>query len=122
VPEDSAVKTSIHTDAAELASAIGAGIQALPVQDTPSARAVRRQYSRMLKGAGPAFILRLARRMCEGGRHHWFTCELIRNHRAAFERLDEAEVERLGQGINSWWRVDSLMNTAMSWRRRGSAM
>ena len=37
--------------------------------------------------------------------------ELILGHRAAFERLGPAELEQLGQGINSWWTVDSFART-----------
>jgi 3-methyladenine DNA glycosylase AlkD len=33
-------------------------------------------------------------------------CELIKNHKSAFERVGEAELEVFGQGINSWGSVD----------------
>jgi 3-methyladenine DNA glycosylase AlkD len=34
--------------------------------------------------------------------------ELVRYHRSTFQSLGPAEIETLGQGINSWWSVDSF--------------
>ncbi len=98
-------------DAREVASKIVAEIRALPVQNTPSVRATRRQYSRRLKQANPEFILDLARELLEDYGQLWLACELIQNHRAAFESIGEAELEEFGQGINSWWSVDSFART-----------
>ena len=95
----------------EVASEIDAEIRALPVRNTPNERAVRRKYSRMLKQANPEFILDVARILLKNHGYRWFAYELIENHRAAFQRIGEAEVEELGQGINSWWSVDSFART-----------
>jgi 3-methyladenine DNA glycosylase AlkD len=43
--------------------------------------------------------------------HRWVAYELIRYHPAAFESLDEAALEDLGQGINNWWTVDAFART-----------
>jgi 3-methyladenine DNA glycosylase AlkD len=99
------------SDVTKTASAIDAEIKALSVRNTPSMRAVRRKYSRALKQASPDFVLRLARRLREVGDCRWFAYELIQSHPATFERLDEAELEDLGQGINSWWTVDAFART-----------
>jgi len=40
-------------DAKTLAAAMDAELRALPVQNTPNARSVRRKYSQMLKKGGP---------------------------------------------------------------------
>jgi len=95
----------------EVASEIDAEIRALPVRNTPNERAIRRKYSRMLKQASPEFILDVARTLLKNHGYRGLAYELIENHRAAFQRIGEAEVEELGQGINSWWSVDSFART-----------
>jgi len=92
----------------QVASQIDAEIRALPVQNVPSVRAIRRKYSRKLKQVTPEFILSLARELLERYDCRWVAYELIANHRAAFQSLGEARLEELGQGINSWWSVDSF--------------
>jgi 3-methyladenine DNA glycosylase AlkD len=92
----------------DVASEIDAEIRALPVQNTPGARAVRRKYSGLLKGASPDFILGVARTLLRDYDHRWLAYELIAEHPAAFERIGEAELEELGQGIDSWYSVDAF--------------
>ena len=92
--------------AQEVALEIDAEIRALPVRNAPNARAIRRKYSRKLKQTNPEFILDLARELLENYGQRWLACELIQNHRAAFQRIGEAELEEFGQGINSWGAVD----------------
>lgn len=94
-----------------VASEIEAEVRALPEQNTPGVRAIRRKYSQKLKGASPEFILDLARALLENYDHRWVAYELIRSHRAAFQSIGRAELEELGQGINSWWSVDSFART-----------
>lgn len=91
-----------------LANSIDAEIRALPVRNTPSVRAVRREYSRRLRGADPGFVLALARELLENHNQRWVAYELIANHKGAFRRLTEDELEALGQGIDSWGSVDSF--------------
>jgi 3-methyladenine DNA glycosylase AlkD len=98
-------------DPKEVASKIDAEIRALPVRNTPNKRAICRQYSRMLKQANPEFILDVARILLKNHGYRGLAYELIENHRAAFQRIGKAEVEELGQGINSWWSVDSFART-----------
>ena len=104
----------------ELAAAIDAEIKALPVQNTPALRAVRRKYSRILQEDPAEFILQLARDLCKIEAYRWIAYELIRGHPAAFERLGTTELEALGQGINSWWTVDAFARTLSgpAWLRR----
>ena len=94
-----------------MASEIDAEIRALSVRNTPNERAVRRKYSRMLKQASPGFIIDVARILLKRYGYRGLAYELIENHRAAFQRIGEMEVEELGQGINSWWSVDSFART-----------
>ncbi|MFH1609022.1 MAG: DNA alkylation repair protein [Candidatus Bipolaricaulota bacterium] len=93
--------------AQEVAAAIHAEIRALPVQNTPNTRALRRRYSALLKRESPTFILDVARELLKRG-YRGFPYELIRKHRAAFQSLGEAGIEELGQGMDSWWAVDSF--------------
>jgi 3-methyladenine DNA glycosylase AlkD len=92
----------------EVASQIDAEIHALPVRNTPNVRGIRRKYSQMLKEASPEFVLDVVRTLVKEYGYRGPAYELIANHRAAFQRVGEAEVEELGQGINSWWSVDSF--------------
>ena len=98
---------SVGAVAAELA----AEIRALPVQNTANVRAVRRQYTRQLKQASPAFMLNLARELIAEYEQRWVAYELIRYHKEAFQALGETELEALGQGIDSWWTVDAFGRT-----------
>jgi 3-methyladenine DNA glycosylase AlkD len=95
----------------QVASEMNAEIRALPVRNTPNTRAIRRKYSRMLEQAGPEFVLDVARTLVEDYGYRGPAYELAANHRAAFERIGEPEVEEFGQGINSWWSVDSFART-----------
>jgi len=104
-------RQSNSSRAKKVASEIDAKIRALPVQNTPSVRAIRRQYSRKLRKAKPEFVLEVARELLETYGYRGAPYELIRHHEAAFQSLGEAELEDLGQGINSWWSVDSFART-----------
>jgi 3-methyladenine DNA glycosylase AlkD len=105
-------------DLRALAAEIMAEIRALPVRNTPSVRAVRRRYSRALAGAGADLILDLARELRSTYGQHWVAYELIAAHPAAFRSLEAADLEALGQGIDSWSRVDSFARTLSgpAWR------
>jgi 3-methyladenine DNA glycosylase AlkD len=95
----------------ELASRIEADIQSLPIQNTPGVRAIRRRYTRLLKNADATFVYDLAWELMQSYGQRWVAYELIQDHKAAFHRLGEAELEELGQGIDSWWTVDSFART-----------
>jgi len=97
-----------QANAQEIAAEIDAQIRALPVQNTPNVRAIRRRYSRQFKQADPAFILDLARALIHNYDHRWVAYELINHHQAAFQSLAEAELEEFGRGINSWSTVDAF--------------
>jgi len=97
-------------DAKSLVSAFDAEMRTLAVPNTPNARAVRRRYSQRLKKAAPEFVLAVARELFNTG-HRWAAYETIAAHEPAFRSLGEAEIEAFGQGINSWWTVDSFART-----------
>jgi 3-methyladenine DNA glycosylase AlkD len=95
----------------ELASRIEADIQSLPIQNTPGVRAIRRRYTRLLKNADATFVYDLAWELMQSYGQRWVAYELIQDHKAAFRRIGEAELEQFGQGINSWWTVDAFART-----------
>lgn len=96
------------SDASGEAFRIAKDIRALPTPNTAAVRNLRRRYSRQLKQADPALILRLAKELIEKHDLRWPAYELIRNHPAAFQSMDEATLEKLGQGIHSWGTVDTF--------------
>lgn len=101
----------------QVAAQIATDIDALPQQNTSAVRKVRRSYSRVLKGEDAAFIVETARALlaCGGknGRNglRWVAYELIRNHKLAFQSLNDTLLDELGQGMSSWDAVDGFART-----------
>jgi 3-methyladenine DNA glycosylase AlkD len=104
--------------ATRVARDVAAEIEALPVRNTLSVRAVRRRHSRALAGEEVATVLEVARELRGRYGQHWVAYELIAAHPAAFRSLGPAEVEEFGQGMDSWSRVDSFARTLSgpAWR------
>jgi 3-methyladenine DNA glycosylase AlkD len=92
----------------ELARSIVNEIQTLSIQNTPNIRAIRRKYSRELKHADPKLILNLAKEIFENYGYRWVAFELIRNHKAAFQCIDEAELQEFSGNLKSWGAVDTF--------------
>ena len=105
-------------DVKKTAAELDAEVRALPLQNSPNVRAIRRKYSRMLKIADPEFVIELVRELVHNYGYRGSAYELILFHKEAFRSLGEAELEDLGQGINSWWSVDSFARTLAgpAWR------
>ena len=97
-----------QTTASNMANRILADIGALELKNTPSIRGVRRKCSREIRDCEPDFVLDLAIRLIETRRLRWVAYELVRFHKATFETLTEATVERIGGGIDSWQSVDAF--------------
>jgi 3-methyladenine DNA glycosylase AlkD len=93
-------------DVQELADEIDGRIRTLPRQKTEPIRRIRREYSKRLRDASPEEVLALGETLI--GRHRWVAYELISHHPTAMQSLRVGEVERLGQGIDSWWSVDEF--------------
>jgi len=99
------------TEPGSLAAAIDAEIRTLLVNNTSNERAVRQKYSRLLKQAGPEFILELAKELFRTFGQRLTAYEMIEAHKGAFNCLGEAELEEFGQGLNSWGTVDAFART-----------
>jgi 3-methyladenine DNA glycosylase AlkD len=90
-----------------LAAEIDNDIRALPLLKTAEIRKVRHRYSKRLAKASSDDIIELAHRLIALG-HRWVGYELVQYHRVARASLGPAEVEALGQGIDSWAAVDAF--------------
>jgi 3-methyladenine DNA glycosylase AlkD len=88
-----------------------AEIRRLPRQYLPDMRSIRRAYSQKIKSASPEYVLEFARQLFFKHGQRWNAYEIIACHKAAFRSLGAAELEELGQGINSWWTVDAFART-----------
>jgi len=95
----------------KMATEIDAAIRAVSLRNVPNVRAVRRKYSILLKDTSPELMLELARVLFKDYGYRWFSYELIKEHRATFEKIGETELEEFGQGIDSWWTVDAFART-----------
>jgi len=90
-----------------LAVEIADRVDALPKQNVPSVRAVRREYSKRVKGAAPREVVELAKELYRQRQvHRFFGDELIVYHKGALETLSARAIESLGKGMDSWDQVD----------------
>jgi 3-methyladenine DNA glycosylase AlkD len=106
------------TSPAELASAFDAEHQALAIHKTDTERAICKKYSDLVRQLPPESVLEVARMLLFTFGHRWQAYELVASHKAAFRSLGAAELEQLGQGINSWWSTDAFARTLSgpAWR------
>lgn len=88
------------------------------IRGVPGRRAVRRAISREIRGEGSRDVLALGRVVAADGAPAWIGYELILNHKAAFALLTPAIVEDLGQGMDTWDKVDTFGMTIAgpAWR------
>jgi len=103
---------------AELASDFNAEHCLLTVHITDTERAICRKYSALVSKASPEYVLAFARELLFTHGHRWQAYEVIASHKGAFHSLHAKALEELGQGINSWWTVDSFARTLSgpAWR------
>lgn len=91
-----------------LAAEIEAAMQAVPVQNTPSMRQVRRAFSKRIRSWRAEQVLQLAEELLNRPGMRWIGYEMLRAHPGAFRSLGPESLERLGQGIDSWESVDTF--------------
>lgn len=99
---------SQSSSVAKLREEIVRRVQALPLPNTASVRNVRREFSKRLARAEPAFVLSLALSLMKlpGFEFRFIAYELVQHHRATLSSLDVTALEKLGHGIDSWAAVD----------------
>jgi len=107
-----------NSDPVAVAAELYAEITALQNPNTPNVRAIRKKYSKRFRDNDSVFILELAWVLLDRYGERWIAYELIANHQKAYSSLDEAALEKYGQGINSWGSVDSFSRTLSgpAWR------
>jgi len=106
------------TSPAELASAFDVENNAFAIHNTDSERAICRKYTNLVHQAPPEYILAFAQQLLFTHGHRWQAYEVIAAHKGAFRSLGVDGLEEFGQGINSWWSVDSFARTLSgpAWR------
>ena len=95
-------------DSRTIASEYVAEIDALPLQNAESRRAVARKFARLLKEVPPELVLEVARELFHNCSAPGLAYSLLTLNKAAFRTLGEEEIEEFGGGMDSWWRVDSF--------------
>jgi 3-methyladenine DNA glycosylase AlkD len=94
-------------ETAVLAREIHSRIRRLPVRNTPSVRAIRREFSRRIASATPENVVQVALLLTENSDLlRFFAYEIVRHHKLAWEQLTTAELLKLGSGLSSWSAVD----------------
>jgi 3-methyladenine DNA glycosylase AlkD len=93
--------------AEELAGEITTRIRSLSSFKTETVRAVRREYTKRLAQAPPAFVIDVALRLLEAREVNRFVAyELIKHHAASAASMREKHLERFGRGLDEWGEVD----------------
>ncbi len=93
-----------------LTQEISARLQAAPHMTTPSARLLRREYSKRLAHVKPQHVLALAAHLLKQKTplSRFMAYELLFCHREALASLRAKDLERLGRGLDSWGAVDTF--------------
>ena len=83
---------------------------ALSSLKTESVRAVRREFSGILRNASPEMVVELAYGLLARtkGVYRVVACELVHYHQEALRSLNAKKLERLGRGIDNWGAVDTF--------------
>jgi 3-methyladenine DNA glycosylase AlkD len=106
----------------DLEKDINASLRALAWQNTDAIRSVRRNFSQRLAESPPELIVALALKLTQGSHivPRFFAYELIQHHSQALQSLGAKSLERLGQGNDSWEKVDAFACYVAGpvWRQR----
>jgi 3-methyladenine DNA glycosylase AlkD len=104
----------------ELTSEVIKELASLPRLDTTSVRAVRKRYSRLLRQESGKFVYSFVLSLLEVG--SWparvVGWEVLATHRAAFEYLNDRDVEKMASGLDDWGSIDLFGVTVLgqAWR------
>jgi 3-methyladenine DNA glycosylase AlkD len=118
VTHERASKAALRRSAVGIAGEMDRRIRSLPVKNTPRVRAIRREFSRALRAEDGSLVLEVARALRKRHGYRSPSYELILAHPGAFRLLNQEVLEDLGQGLDSWWSVDSFARTLSgpAWR------
>ncbi|HJX91778.1 MAG TPA: DNA alkylation repair protein [Pyrinomonadaceae bacterium] len=100
--------TSVNTE--KLEREINERLRSLHPLTVPSARGLRREYSKRIATLPPAAVMKLACRMLQrpGIFPRFVAYELVQHHRPTAASLNAKRLESLGRGIDSWGAVDTF--------------
>lgn len=86
-------------------------------QSVEPQRAVAKKLSRELRSASGADVRTIGLALVRGGRR-WIGYEIIEAHREAMSGLTAADVEALGEGVDSWVATDTfgVLIAGAAWR------
>jgi len=100
-----------------LAEEVDRRVRELPRPTVQSVRGVRREFSERLHELPAERVLELALALV--GRQRWVAYELLYHHPGGLQRLDVGQVERLGEGMDSWGAVDAFGGyvSGPAWRK-----
>lgn len=122
--KDATVGASLDAEgqtAAMAASDVTRRLARLPDRSTASLRAVRKDVSRRIERWPIERVFELALLLLP--LHRWFAYELVYFHPGAVRRLDEALVQKLGDGMDHWGAVDAFGRyiSGPAWQQRALA-
>jgi 3-methyladenine DNA glycosylase AlkD len=90
--------------------------------NTQEIRAMRREFTMLLKSSPPDEVMSIAAKLLESpeGVRRWVAYELIHHHQPALAQIKAQGLEKLGRGISSWDQTDvfGLYLAGPVWRRR----
>lgn len=98
----------IHRNLAEIAASLDAELNALPEWRTPLIRPVIKKFITICAEFSPEQMLILTHMLIDQYDQRGVAYELLCYHLPTMRSLDAAALEALGQGINSWWSVDTF--------------
>jgi 3-methyladenine DNA glycosylase AlkD len=91
-------------------------------QNTEKLRSIRREFSKQIKALSSVSVYRIAFELLDQPQFvfHWIAFELIAHHKASSENLDLKKLEKLGDGIDSWYSVDAFacFLSGPAWREK----
>lgn len=95
-------------DPKEIAAKIDADLRVLKDKNTATFRSVRRNYTETLVDKDAQLIRDIAGELISRYNNRWIAYELIRYHNPAFHSLGGEDLEKIGEGIDSWDTVDAF--------------
>ena len=96
---------------AEFAADIGVRLKALPNQQAPTIRALRREFTRALAKQDARFVVETALRLMQSSEEfapRFVAYELLASHKAALASLRANHLAQFGKGLDSWEDVDTF--------------
>lgn len=116
------VKAKTGTEINGLEREIVSRLQSLPSATTADLRTLRREYSRRIADLNGEAVIDLGLQLLKRSSFElrFFAYELIQHHGSAPELLNSRTVRLLGDGIDSWYAVDTFACylSGPAWRKR----